>query len=695
MLDSLSITFAPLIPVWLLWLAGLLGAAVVIWAVWLRARGWPWRAIFIAAAVLVLANPAFISEEREAIPDLVFVLLDESQSQNVEPRPEQSEEALSELLEELDALPDTEVRVLRAGATGPEGTAAGTQLFSALRQDMAEVSRQRISGIFMISDGQVHDVPTEFESLGIDAPVHLLRSGSGQERDRRVTVTQAPNFSIIGQPASLRLRVDDLPEAAVGGTVALRVRVDGRAPEFIDVTVGEEAEIPIVLERRGPSVVQVQVDALPDELSLANNAVAVVVNGVRERLRVLLVSGEPHSGERAWRNILKSDPSVDLVHFTILRPPEKQDGTPIRELSLIAFPTRELFEVKLDEFDLIIFDRYRRRGVLPGLYLENIARYVEEGGAVMQAAGPSFASPLSLSRTPLGRLLPAQPTGDVIEEGFKPNLTDTGWRHPVTTGLRGAPPEGTDIQPAWGRWFRQIETQSQSGDVLLSGVAERPLLILQRVGEGRVAQLLSDQIWLWSRHFEGGGPQSELVRRISHWLMKEPDLEEESLRAEVRQDSLHIERRSLSEAPVSVTVTGPDGETQDLELTPRSGGRATADLPIEDFGLYEVSDGTRTTLAAAGPLNPIEFRDLRATDALLEPVVAGSGGAFWHLAEGRDIAVRKVGAGRDRHGRDWLGIVGQDAYRVVGLRQFPVMPALLVALLTLGGLLIAWRRESA
>ena len=210
-----------------------------------------------------------------------------------------------------------------------------------------------------------------------------------------------------------------------------------------------------------------------------------------------------------------------------------------------------------------------------------------------------------------------------------------------------------------------------------------------------MAQLLSDQIWLWSRHFEGGGPQSELVRRISHWLMKEPDLEEESLRAEVRQDSLHIERRSLSEAPVSVTVTGPDGETQDLELTPRSGGRATADLPIEDFGLYEVSDGTRTTLAAAGPLNPIEFRDLRATDALLEPVVAGSGGAFWHLAEGRDIAVRKVGAGRDRHGRDWLGIVGQDAYRVVGLRQFPVMPALLVALLTLGGLLIAWRRESA
>ena len=98
------------------------------------------------------------------------------------------------------------------------------------------------------------------------------------------------------------------------------------------------------------------------------------INGVRDRLRVLLVSGEPHAGERTWRNLLKSDASVDLVHFTILRPPEKQDGVPVDELSLIAFPTRELFIEKIEDFDLIIFDRYRRRGILPSLYLENIAQ---------------------------------------------------------------------------------------------------------------------------------------------------------------------------------------------------------------------------------------------------------------------------------------------------------------------------------
>ena len=137
----------------------------------------------------------------------------------------------------------------------------------------------------------------------------------------------------------------------------------------------------------------------------------VSIDGVRDKLRVLLVSGEPHAGERTWRNLLKSDASVDLVHFTILRPPEKQDGTPINELSLIAFPTRELFQQKIKEFHLIIFDRYARQGVLPIIYFDNIARYVQEGGAVLVAAGPDYASPTSIWRTPLEQILPAEPSG--------------------------------------------------------------------------------------------------------------------------------------------------------------------------------------------------------------------------------------------------------------------------------------------
>ena len=236
-------------------------------------------------------------------------------------------------------------------------------------------------------------------------------------------------------------------------------------------------------------------------------ALPIFVNGVRDRLRVLLVSGEPHAGERVWRNLLKSDPSVDLVHFTILRPPEKQDDTPIRELSLIAFPIRELFDTKLDDFDLIIFDRYSRRGVIPDAYLDNVVRYVRNGGALLDAAGPNFGTPMSLARTPLGTILPAEPTGEVYDEGFKPALTDLGRRHPVTEGLPGAGPR--DGEASWGRWFRQVDTRVRHGGVvLMTGDRGDPLLVLDRVGKGRVAQLMSDEMWFWARGFEGGGPQA-------------------------------------------------------------------------------------------------------------------------------------------------------------------------------------------
>ena len=151
------------------------------------------------------------------------------------------------------------------------------------------------------------------------------------------------------------------------------------------------------------------------ELTLDNNRALFTINGVRDRLRVLLVSGEPYQGERAWRNLLKSDPAIDLVHFTILRTPQKDDFTPVRELSLIVFPMRELFEQKLKEFDLIIFDRYKSGNLITRDYFRNIAEYVKGGGALLVSVGPVFATQRSLYRTPLGAMLPAAPLGDVLE----------------------------------------------------------------------------------------------------------------------------------------------------------------------------------------------------------------------------------------------------------------------------------------
>ena len=711
MLDHLTVAWDPLIPWSALLALAVLSAVICGVTLWQRARGGLLRALFAATLLLALANPSAVSEEREPLRDVALVVLDESPSSEIPPRPDQQEAALASLTEALETLPDTEIRVVRVESGGLTGGAAavgtgnrgGTHLFAAIDEALSEVAQSRVGAVFLISDGQVHDVPEDLAQFTVDAPVHLLRSGLDGERDRRLTLTNVPGYGIVGREVSLTLRVDDLPEAGAGGSpsnaqAVLRIARDGGEPEVLRVPLGQDVDYSFEVERRGATVVEIEAEAGPDELTLRNNSAAVVVNGVRDRLRVLLVSGEPHAGERAWRNILKSDPSVDLVHFTILRPPEKQDGTPIHELSLIAFPTRELFEVKLDEFDLVIFDRYRRRGVLPNLYLENIAQYVEEGGALFEAVGPAFATPLSLYRTPLGRVLPATPTGEVVEHPFHAAVTDLGQRHPVTAALPGAAPLGADANgrqtlPAWGRWFRQIDTEARDGEILMTGADERPLLVLDRIGEGRVAQLTSDHIWLWSRGFEGGGPQAELTRRVAHWLMKEPDLEEEDLRAAVHGSRLEVEQRSLEQEWSPVEVTLPNGETVTLELQRSGPGRASASLPIDQPGVYRVSDGERIALAAAGPVNPIEMADLRATDERLAPVIDATGGRTQTLVDETDVAVRKVRPDRDRAGNDWFGVVGQNEFVVTGVETRPLLPELAALALALAALLFAWRRE--
>jgi hypothetical protein len=688
MKSALTIDWAPIFGWEVIAVLAALSAALLALALLRRARGAWWRGLALTLLLLALANPILVKEQRDPLDDIALVVVDDSASQAIEPRPAQSEAARTHLLETIGQLPDTELRLIRAGG---EAGQDGTRLFSAVRDALAKVPRQRVGGVVVISDGQVHDVPDALESLGLSAPVHLLLSGEDDEHDRRLVIDNAPSFGIVGKPQTMMVTVQDLPGGSGPRLARLTLRRDGSQAEEMLVPVGVEQEIEFSLDHRGPSVFEIEVEPGPRELTLANNRAAVVVNGVRDRLRVLLVSGEPHAGERAWRNILKSDPSVDLVHFTILRPPEKQDGTPIRELSLIAFPTRELFEVKLDEFDLIIFDRYRRRGVLPTIYLDNIAKYVDAGGAFLEAVGPTFATPLSLYRTPLGRVLPGEPTGGIFEQGFRPAVTELGTRHPVTAELSGA--GGRDGKPTWGRWFRQLDTDIRSGQVIMSGVEERPLLILDRVGEGRVAQLTSDHMWLWSRGFEGGGPQAELLRRISHWLMREPDLEEEALRAEVVNGQLEIRRRSLDLEPRSVEIVSPTGAVSEVTLTPSETGRASVSVAAEELGLYRVNDGTRTALAAAGPVNPREFEDARSTPDVLAPLIEESGGGVFRLASGELPQVRKVSASRDRHGRNWLGLVANKEFVVTGVDQTPLLPAFFVLFLVLGASLYAWFRE--
>ncbi|MDA1099073.1 MAG: hypothetical protein O2967_08810 [Proteobacteria bacterium] len=696
------ISFDPTLPWWLLGAVALAAAILLGAAFWRRAGGSTWRLLAVTAALLALANPSLVREKRNPIPDVALVVVDQSVSQRIAGRANRTEAALERIEEKLRGRPDLEMRVVRAGAGfgGDHLLPDGTHLFGAIRRALRDVPNRRVAGIIIISDGQVHDLPKPASGDELGGPVHLLLSGQRGERDRRLVVETAPSYGIVGETLHLSLRVEDSADSVSGtrtkdaanghGRTRLRLRRDGGATETRSMPIGVTRSFPFRLSHGGVTVLELEIDPGPDELTLKNNRSVLIINGVRERLRVLLVSGEPHAGERTWRNILKSDPSVDLVHFTILRPPHKQDGTPINELSLIAFPTRELFQDKLDDFDLIIFDRYRRRGVLPDIYLQNIAQYVRRGGAVLTAVGPDFATPVSLARTPLGAILPSRPTGTVRETGFRPLPTAKGRRHPVTASLTGIGAPGT--QPTWGRWFRQIDVAEAKGDILLHGAAEGPLLITARVDKGRVAQLLSDHAWLWTRGFEGGGPQAELLRRIAHWLMQEPDLEEEDLRARANGNQLLIERRSLTPASGAVEITTPSGEVRSITLKDNGRGVETGALAVDEPGLYRLHDGAHRAIAAAGDINPLEYVDMRTSSAPLQPLLQQSGGgAFW-LVDGMP-EIRRVKPGRISRGRDWLGLRASGEYAVSGVEQTPLLPAVLVLILFLGLTMLAWQRE--
>ena len=669
----------PLVPLALLIVVAAIALLGILVAVVRGLNGWALRGLAALVVLGALAGPSYQQEERAPLSDIVLMVEDQSASQRLGDRAAQTATAADALAAEITARPNTELRRI----TVPDGAGdAGTEMMRALTDALAEEPRGRVAGIIALSDGRVHDADLP---LDLPAPMHLLMSGLEQDWDRRLTVRNAPAFAIIDEPVTLTLRIDDLGAAPEGAELAdLSISVDGADPQTFRVPIGEDLELPVTLPHGGRNVIRFSLPMAEGELTDRNNSALIQMNGVRDRLRVLLVSGEPHPGGRTWRNLLKSDSSVDLVHFTILRPPEKQDGVPVDELSLIAFPTRELFMEKIQDFDLIIFDRYKRRGILPALYLDNVANYVREGGAVLVAAGPDFASADSLYRSPLGQVLPATPTARVVEEPYLPRVTELGQRHPVTTGL----PTGGD----WGRWLRQIDVGDPRGNVVMQGVDDRPLLVLDRVGEGRVSLIASDHAWLWSRGYEGGGPQLELLRRLAHWMMKEPELEEETLTAIAEGQTVRITRRTLGETVPPVTITDPEGNQVTLDLEEQAPGQFGTVYEGAEIGLYRLSNGDQEAVIGLGPAAPREFVETIADASVLMPHIDAFRGGVMRLEDGLP-RLRNVRAGRPAAGRGWIGLTPRDAYETLDVRQTAILPPWLVLVLSALFITAAWLRE--
>ncbi|KQZ01867.1 hypothetical protein ASD45_14150 [Pseudolabrys sp. Root1462] len=685
---NLGVAFAPLVPQYVVWAA--FGVAVVLSILLLvaRSRGALVRAIAMAMLVLALANPSMTREDRDPIPSVAAVIIDKSPSQEFGDRTAQTEQARATVIDRLKRVPGLELRVAEAGAA--DGETDGTRLFNALSSTLADVPPDRIAGAVFITDGRIHDIPADAAALGFAAPIHALITGHANEIDRRVVLTQTPRFGIVNQMQTIGFRVED--HGVPAGPVQVSVRRDGEVLEQRTVNAGANVTMQVQIPHAGANIVEVEAAPLANELTQVNNRAVISIDGVRDKLRVLLVSGEPHAGERTWRNLLKSDASVDLVHFTILRPPEKQDGTPINELSLIAFPTRELFQQKIGEFQLIIFDRYARQGVLPMIYFDNITRYVRNGGAVMIAAGPDYASPTSIWRTPLDAILPAEPTGDVTEQSFHARLSDAGKRHPVTRALEGA---GAD-PPHWSHWFRLVNTKRTTGTTVMQGPDGKPLLVLAREGEGRVALMLSDHIWLWARGYEGGGPYLDLLRRLSHWLMKQPELDEEALRLIVTGRDMTVQRQTMADGVADVTLTSPSGKAQTLKLSAAEPGLWRSQVPANELGLWRATDGKLTALVNVGPANPREFQEVTSTTQTLNTLADATGGSVRRLDTGSGVDVPRVVPVRTAStykGDDWIGMKMRDVSVVRGIGVLPVFAGLIGLLLLVGSLALTWARE--
>ncbi|MEM8812574.1 MAG: hypothetical protein AAGF59_08150 [Pseudomonadota bacterium] len=682
-----SITFDPVFPWWMIAALSVIGLALALVGLIARHRGAFLRLLALALIVFAMFDPALQREDREPLSSVAAIVVDRSESQGFGNRTPETDQAVADLTSRLERLGEIDVRVVEAGTRSGQRQ-DGTALFQTLNTALSDVPPERVAGAILVTDGQVHDVPNDARQLGFSAPLHALITGSENERDRQLVLRRAPRFGLIGtdQPVTLTVRDHGIANA---GAVSILVKRDGEHLLQEQARPGETIEIPVPIANAGSNIFEFEAMTLDGELTDINNRVVVSIEGVRENLRVLLVSGEPHAGERTWRNLLKSDAAVDLVHFTILRPPEKQDGTPINELSLIAFPTRELFSIKINEFDLIIFDRYRRRGVLPLLYFDNIARYVRDGGAVLVASGPDYAHASSVFRTPLADILPAEPTGSVFEQPYRAAVSETGIRHPVTRDLPGS----ESVPPKWSRWFRLVDVFGSDGQVVMEGPEQRPLLILNREGDGRVALMLSDHAWLWARGFEGGGPHVPLLRRLSHWLMKEPDLEEEALRMEARDGRLQVTRQTLTDGTEPIFLKYPDGRSEQITLDETAAGIWSATLDTTDLGIHVVEQGDRRALAHVGPVNPREYTDVRSTQDLLQPIAEATGGSARRIEGSGTPRLAPMRSARSYSGSNWIGLRTTEAYVLRGVDRISLIAGFLGLALLLGVLSLTWYRE--
>jgi Putative glutamine amidotransferase len=659
-----NIGLDPLLPTPWLWLIAALFAGLALWGILHKQRGAIWRLLAATFLAALLFNPVLRQEQRQMLPDIGLIVIDGSASMRFDDRGTAAQQAAKALAARKD--PNLIWQTVISGGT------ERSDIFAAQRRGLSAIPAERLAGTVLLTDGLAHDVPTEITAA--QRPINVLIAGKANIVDRRLRIVAAPAFAIIGQQASLKLKVEDSSDAPV----AVTIRITDQPDRTVMTKPGEVLDVPITLKRRGTHDIAVQVAKRPGDLLPSNDAAMVSMQGVRDRLNVLLVTGSPSPGARLWRDTLKADSSIDLIHFTILRTPESIDAASNSELALIPFPVEQLFEQRLGSFDLVIFDRYTSLDLLQPAYFDAVATYVRKGGALLVVTGPDYIGINSLASTPLQSVLPVTPRSDAPEGAFIPKLTALGVRHPVTQNL----------QQPWGPWYHYARAAPRSGRSLMQTASGDPLLQIADIERGRVAILLSDHLWLWARMDEGG-PWNDLVRRTAHWLMKEPDLDSERLDLRLAKQQLTITRYSDTPAASAAQLTRPDGRIETIPLSAtKEGAAASIDAALP--GLYRVRSGAleRSINTAAGIA---EYREAQPTSAHLTATAKASGGSVAWLRNGLP-SISRINAGERRS--QGLAIVRNRQGKLIGFLERPLLPSWAWLLLLAGALGLSWGREA-
>lgn len=675
----------------------LLGVAGFLWVSWLSSRGVepPRRrfllltlrflAVSVLAAILLDPSISFLqTQERE---ERFAVLVDTSRSMSLktpdgEERQEIVRAALQNNRRSLDRLEnrfqvdyftfdDTSRPATREGILDTLSLGATTRIGESIDSLIRGLAADPPAGILLFSDGADHGRLAAAGQNGgqlAPVPIYPVLLPEGGPPDAAVEEIIVDPYAFVRNAFEVRARISvrGLPQRSLNVTLRRDGQVIGQQRAVIPEG-GDTVEVVFSTtpQRVGTFAYSVEIPTLPGDSIRENNRRFAIVRVVRDRIRVLQVVGEPSWDTRFLRSYLKNDPNVDLISFKILRTRENQDHTPEGELSLIPFPTRELFTEELAGFDLVIFQNFDYRPyfhVFPGQLLGNLRKFVEEdgGGFLMIGGSMSFASG-GYARTPIEQILPLGLSGGggVSESEFRPVLTEQGQRHPITN-LDRAPEDAlaiwSELPPLIGT--NLVGSPKPGATTLMHhpqrrspGGTEMPVLSVMEAGQGRSMALTADSSWRWSFTTAGeGGSTVHYQRFWNHairWLVQDPEFGR--VRLETDRDRYApgqpVEARCTvmdeqyrpsegAEARIEQRSRTGDDQWKAVELDERSPGVFVGEHIPDQGGVMELrcaaahhgeSVGEDDAVVLVDEMGP-ELQNPLVNNALLEALAARSGG---------------------------------------------------------------------